>query len=268
MARFARYIGIDYSGAGRPDQRISGLRCFESSQGTPAQEVLDGHRLWSRQGLHACLAEWIFGQEPVLIGIDHGFSFPEAYFEAHGLGTWFEALEDFVAHWPCDQHTVQSLRNDPVAMRRQGSARWRRECEKLARAKSVFHFDVPGSVAKSTHAGLPWLLKLKLQGRERLHVWPFDGLEPMPGATVILEAYPALWSSQVKGLMPATLGPDQRDACVVAESLQRADASGLLEAWLLDPKARLGHEQLGREGWILGVREPRFGSVRGQAPTL
>jgi hypothetical protein len=24
-------------------------------------------------------------------------------------------------------------------------------------AKSVFHFDVPGSVAKSTHAGLPWL---------------------------------------------------------------------------------------------------------------
>jgi hypothetical protein len=27
-----------------------------------------------------------------------------------------------------------------------------------ARAKSVFHLDVPGSVAKSTPAGIPWLL--------------------------------------------------------------------------------------------------------------
>jgi hypothetical protein len=37
-----------------------------------------------------------------------------------------------------------------------GNARWRRLTEERAGgAKSVFHFDVQGSVAKSTHAGIP-----------------------------------------------------------------------------------------------------------------
>jgi hypothetical protein len=41
---------------------------------------------------------------------------------------------------------------------RAGNARWRRLTEERAGgAKSVFHFDVQGSVAKSTHAGIPWL---------------------------------------------------------------------------------------------------------------
>jgi len=39
---------------------------------------------------------------------------------------------------------------------RTGSPRWRRLTEERVRAKSAFHFDVPGSVAKSTHARLPW----------------------------------------------------------------------------------------------------------------
>jgi hypothetical protein len=37
-------------------------------------------------------------------------------------------------------------------------------------AKSVFHFDVPGSVAKSTHAGLPWLKYLRQKMGERVHI--------------------------------------------------------------------------------------------------
>jgi hypothetical protein len=41
---------------------------------------------------------------------------------------------------------------------RMGNARWRRLTEeRTGRAKSVFHFGVQGSVAKSTHAGIPWL---------------------------------------------------------------------------------------------------------------
>lgn len=32
-------------------------------------------------------------------------------------------------------------------------------------AKSVFHFDVQGSVAKSTHAGIPWLRYIRQQAR-------------------------------------------------------------------------------------------------------
>ena len=36
-------------------------------------------------------------------------------------------------------------------------------------------FHVPGSVAKSTHAGLPWLRYLRQQMGTRVHFWPFDG---------------------------------------------------------------------------------------------
>jgi hypothetical protein len=56
---------------------------------------------------------------------------------------------------------------------RSGSARWRRLTEERCGAKSVFHFDVPGSVAKATHAGLPWLLYLRRQLGTRLHFRPF-----------------------------------------------------------------------------------------------
>ena len=79
-----------------------------------------------------------------------------------------------------------------MAMARTGSSRWRRLAEERCRAKSVFHFDVPGSVAKSTHAGLPWLLSLRNQCGSKLHFWPFDGWKPPHGRSVIAEVYPAL----------------------------------------------------------------------------
>ena len=48
---------------------------------------------------------------------------------------------------PADSHST------PSAFR---CARWRRLTEERAGGtKSVFHFDVRGSVAKSTHAGIP-----------------------------------------------------------------------------------------------------------------
>ena len=40
---------------------------------------------------------------PTLVGIDHGFSFPLRYFEAHGLmPDWPAFLDDFQHHWPTD----------------------------------------------------------------------------------------------------------------------------------------------------------------------
>ena len=60
---------------------------------------------------------------------------------------------------------------------RSGNARWRRLTDERAGAKSAFHFDVPGSVAKSTHAGLPWLRFIRQQVGGRVHFWPFDGWE-------------------------------------------------------------------------------------------
>jgi hypothetical protein len=101
-------------------------------------------------------------ESPSLIGIDHGFSFPMAYFRKHKLHlSWSAFLDDFQAHWPSDQDNiyVQFVRDGicGAAHARSGDPRWRRVAEVRAGAKSVFHFDVQGSVAKSTHAGLPWL---------------------------------------------------------------------------------------------------------------
>jgi hypothetical protein len=78
------------------------------------------------------------------------------------------------------------------ATARSGNARWRRVTEIRARgAKSVFHFDVQGSVAKSTHSGLPWLRYIDLKAEGRIHFWPFDGWQLPVGKSVVAEVYPA-----------------------------------------------------------------------------
>ena len=56
-------------------------------------------------------------------------------------------------------------------------------------AKSVFHFDVQGSVAKSTHSGIPWLRYIRDQLGKRVHFWPFDGWDVPAGHSAIAEAY-------------------------------------------------------------------------------
>jgi hypothetical protein len=120
---------------------------------------------------------------PTLVGIDHGFSFPLRYFEVHHLRPdWPTFLDDFQKHWPTDEdNTYVDFVRDGLCgngAARSGNARWRRLTEERAgAAKSVFHFDVPGSVAKSTHAGLPWLRYLRQKMGDRIHFWPFDGWE-------------------------------------------------------------------------------------------
>src|SRR5260370_3216519 len=52
--------------------------------------------------------------------------------------------------------------------------RWRRLTEvRAGAAKSVFHFDVQGPLAKSSHAWLPWLPHLRLTVRRLVYFWPF-----------------------------------------------------------------------------------------------
>jgi hypothetical protein len=105
---------------------------------------------------------------------------------------------------------------------REGKPRWRRLTEKRAgSAKSVFHFDVPGSVAKSTHAGLPWLRYLRQHLGDRVHFWPFDGWEIPVGRSVVAEVYPALWSHTFERNENRTA--DQHDAYSIAEWMRQAE---------------------------------------------
>jgi hypothetical protein len=255
---FARYVGIDYSGAETPMSSLKGLRVYLANRGAPPQEVLpppSPRKYWTRRGIAQWLVERLSEDPPTLVGIDHGFSFPLAYFEAHRLPhDWPAFLEDFRRHWPTDGDIyVDFVRDGSVGhgAERSGDPRWRRITEIRARtAKSVFRFDVQGQVAKSTHAGLPWLLNLRRQLGDQLHSWPFDGWQVPSGKSAIVEVYPALW----KHAFPTDgRTPDQHDAYCVAAWLRQADLDGGLRGFLepaLTPEERALAEV---EGWILGV---------------
>ena len=117
-------------------------------------------------------------------------------------------------------------------------------------AKSVFHFDVQGSVAKSTHAGIPWLRHIRQHAKDRVHFWPFDGWSVPSNRSVVAEVYPALWS---RSFPREGRNPDQQDAFSVAKWLQRADCDGSLEKFLNPEIEPDEHKKAEIEGWILGV---------------
>lgn len=258
MRRFSRYIGIDYSGAETPNASLKGLRVYQASDDVAAAEVLpppSPRKYWTRRGIAAWLAERLAEDVPTLVGIDHCFSFPLRYFELHHLPPdWDEFLDDFQRHWPTDAEHMyvefirEGLHGNGAA--RGGNSRWRRLCEERCKAKSVFHFDVQGSVAKSSHAGIPWLRDLRRQLGGRLHFWPFDGWEIPAGRSAVVEVYPSLWRH---AYAPDGRTPDQQDAYVVASWLREADRDGRLQTALMPTLSPPQKAVAKIEGWILGV---------------
>jgi hypothetical protein len=258
MPFFERYFGIDYSGAQTPTSSLSGLRIYSASHSQSPTEIHpppSQRKYWTRRGLAEWLAMELKSGPPTLVGIDHAFSFPLDYFELHKIpGDWIAFVDDFCDHWPTDEKNmyVDFIREGLYGKGhdRTGNARWRRLAEKRCGAKSVFHFDVQGSVAKSTHAGLPWLRFLRQQVGAQLHFWPFDGRIPPQGHSAITEVYPALWSRNFPNEGRNT---HQHDAWCVARWMQEHDQAGLLEPYfepLMSPAERAIAQT---EGWILGL---------------
>ena len=255
---FRRYIGIDYSGAQTPTSSLKGLRVYAAAPEVPPDEVqppASARKYWTRRGIF----EWLVGElaedQPTLVGIDHAFSFPLRYFQQHALPLeWAAFLEDFHRHWPADEDNVylDFIREGQIGdgRARWGDPHWRRLTELRARAKSAFHFDVQGSVAKSTHAGVPWLLHLRRRFDSRLHFWPFDGWHIPPGQSAVVEVYPALWSPS----FPQD-GRDahQHDAYSIAAWMRQSDFNGAL-SMLWNPHLNDDERRTAAiEGWILGV---------------
>lgn len=257
---FDRYVGIDYSGARTPVASLKGLRVYVADPLSSPKEVLpppSPRTYWTRRGIAEWLADRLKDDTRTLIGIDHGFSFPIRYFETHGLTLdWPLFLDDFQRHWPTDgDHVYVDFVREGAhgnGGARAGNSKWRRLTERRARsAKSLFHFDVPGSVAKSTHAGLPWLRYLRKQAGERVHFWPFDGWDIPRGQSVVAEVYPSLWNH---GFAREDRTDDQHDAFTIAAWMRRADLDCNLAEFLkplLSPDERAAAQI---EGWILGVR--------------
>ena len=258
MSLFSRYLGIDYSGAETPTRSLPGLRLFAATCAEPPVEIPpppSPRKYWTRRGLAEWLAARLQSGPPTLVGIDHAFSFPLRYFEVHRLAPeWPAFLDDFQRHWPTDGDHVyvdfvrDGSRGNGAA--RAGSSRWRRLAEERCRAKSVFHFDVQGSVAKSTHAGLPWLRFLRAQLGSRVHFWPFDGWVPPTGRSVVAEIYPALWS---RTFPTEGRNAHQHDAYSVARWMRESDAAGKLGEHFEPRLAPAERTQAALEGWILGL---------------
>ncbi|HTU71673.1 MAG TPA: hypothetical protein VMF11_15330 [Candidatus Baltobacteraceae bacterium] len=257
---FERYIGIDYSGAQTPTSSLKGLRVYQASRGSVTAEVPpppSPRKHWTRKGVAECLVSSLRECNPTFVGIDHAFSFPLKYFAKHGLQhDWSAFLDDFQMHWPTDgDHMyVDFVRHDlwGAGALRSGNSRWRRITEIRTRtAKSVFHFDCQGTVAKSTHAGLPWLRFIRQQLGGKVFFWPFDGWRPPEGASVIAEVYPALWN---KAFDQGDRSGDQHDAFVIAEWARQQDEVSLLEPLFTPPLSKDDMAAAEVEGWIFGLR--------------
>lgn len=249
MTAFDRYIGIDYSGAGEPTERNSALRLFETtSVSAPGQIRAANGWNWTRRELAVWLDVELRKPVRTIVGIDHAFSFPHAYFGRYGIPTWDLFLDDFIHHWPADCQPVEGLRTGNA---RVGTTDELRLCDRwTAGAKSVFLFDVAGAVAMSTHAGLPFLRSLR-RANSALHFWPFDGWQPEPGRSIVAEVYPSLFRRRYARV--GSESDDAHDARSVCTWLHERDQLGFLPSYF-EP-ALNAHERgiAALEGWILGV---------------
>jgi hypothetical protein len=259
LPTFDRYIGIDYSGAETADSSCRGLRVYVAEgSGRPKQILIPipPQQYWTRRGLAEWLRKELEAGVPTIVGIDHGFSFPLKYFERHSPGPdWPSFLVDFQKHWPTDEPKtyIDFIRDGIVGegSKRMGENTWLRLTEKwTATAKSVFLFDVQGSVAKSTFAGLPWLLYLLNSRKRPVHFWPFEGWDIPQGASVVAEVYPALWMRRFER---DGRDGDEHAAFATAAWLQRADRDRTLGIYLSPPLTTEEQEIAEIEGWILGV---------------
>ncbi len=258
MLKFTRYIAIDYSGAQTASSSLSGLRIYMAQNDSSCEEVLpppSPRKYWTRKEVAEWLVERLSEDVPTLVGIDHGFSFPLEYFKRYGITCWDEFLEDFQNHWPTDDENmyVCFVRDGHYGngATRSGDPRWKRIAEERTRtAKSVFRFEGQGTVAYSTHAGLPWLLYIRKKLPGRVHFWPFDGWDVPENKSALVEIYPALWN---KAYPREDRNEHQHDAFSAASWMRDTDRNGKLEKYFHPEMTESERKAAMLEGWILGV---------------
>ena len=113
-----------------------------------------------------------------------------------------------------------------------------------------FTSTCPGSVGKSTHAGLPWLRYIRSHA-PCTHFWPFDGWNVPPGRSVVAEVYPSLWR---RGFAQENRNDDQHDAFSAAEWMRRSDTDDTLRDFFAPTLSPAEMKAASIEGWILGIK--------------
>jgi len=259
LTGFDSFIGIDYSGAKTADARLPGLQVYRAQAGglcaklTPPSTRNARATNWTRGEIAGWLRDEARSGRRFIAGLDHCFSAPQSWFVRYGLTSWPAFLDDFALHWPThrDDVSVEALR-DESQQQRTGAANELRLCERwTSSAKSMFLFDVQGSVAKSSHAGIPWLKWLRDEAGDALHFWPFDGWVPGAGQSVIVECYPSLYRRRYPREQRSI---DEQDACTVARWMAEMADRGVLHEYFAPPLCAAERRVADLEGWIFGVR--------------
>ena len=248
---FSRYVGIDYSGRGEPTRAYAAIQVYLATDGNPPTKKRrpDKNVNWSRKSLAGWLLKILAEPTPTIVGIDHAFSFPIDFLLRHDIGNWEKFLAEFCKHWPTDKQEVKQLREGNQFLG--DPSMFRLTDKRAAPAKSVFRFDVQGQVAASTHAGIPWLRKLRGKLGDQIHFWPFDGFVPTRDLSVVAEVYPRLFRQCYD--RPLGLTDDQYDAWMTCSWLRDNDQNGQLSKYFepsLSPKERA---RVLIEGWMLGL---------------
>jgi hypothetical protein len=259
-----RIVAADWSGAVRNEQRHLWM----------AEVDVDGCRL---VGLAGCtrreagsrLLDLAHTDADLVVGLDFGFSLPEWFLDAEGIGTapelWGDhgRLEAWLATCPAP-FWGRPARPRPALAPEQ---HWRRtELATSPRPRSVFQIGGAGAVGTASLRGMPVLDRLRRAG---FAVWPFDP----PGRPLVLEVWPRLaigsvvksrpdrrraWLAQ-RPPVPA-IPPRLRALAAASEDAFDATAAALAlsRRFHRDPPATTD-PTIGREGWIWGIPLPRQG---------
>lgn len=252
---FDNFIGIDYSGAKTPLSRLAQLQIYKADNKNGPYKVelpQKRKRNWCRKEITSFVRDILTSKNNTIIGIDHGFSFPFDYFARNNLKNWHQMLAFFTENWLTD-HDAMTVEEARIRLGSAGNNTEYRLTERwMPSAKSVFHFDVQGSVAKSTHAGLPWIYRLRQDSNiiKTTHFWPFDGIKVAPGKNVVAEIFPSMFRKRYK---KEGRSDDQHDAFVVSAWLRDTDKLGYLKNYFEPFLSDSEKKKVLLEGWILGV---------------
>lgn len=103
MPLFQKYIGIDYSGAERPDSRIRGLAVAGASGDGSCHLLIcpqyksdrnlsipdSKSHLWSRRNIYLWLRDQLLtSSERMIVGLDYGLSYPLTALDRLQLTDW------------------------------------------------------------------------------------------------------------------------------------------------------------------------------------
>ena len=258
--RFFKHIGIDYSGAGSPKSPQTGIRVFESASGNwPTEQKPASGYNWSRQDVALYLLSELSASSPVIIGIDHGFSYPDSFFTQNNLKNWDEFLSKFALHWPTCQQSIKDIRlQDSVDPWHQASDDLRLTERWTAGASSVRQFAIMnGNVAYSSHAGIGWLIYLRNQCRGNnipLHFWPFDGWDFPAGSSVVVEMFPSIIKRRLDcGEIATQWKSHQLAAYAMARWLSTTDNNDFLDKYCSVILTASDKAVAQKEGWIYGL---------------